>query len=108
MRRAVMEPGGTGGLARIPGIQVAGKTGTAQNPHGPDHAWFVGFAPFDHPRIAIAVLVENAGYGGAFAAPIAGKCMERYLNRHPSPGSSTGVGDMLVTEARGRTAPEGR
>jgi penicillin-binding protein 2 len=108
MRRAVMEPGGTGGLARIPGIQVAGKTGTAQNPHGPDHAWFVGFAPFDHPRIAMAVLVENAGYGGAFAAPIAGKCMERYLNRHPSPGSSTGVGDMLVTEARGRTAPEGR
>ncbi|MRR12419.1 penicillin-binding protein 2, partial [bacterium] len=106
MRRAVMEPGGTGGLARIPGIQVAGKTGTAQNPHGPDHAWFVGFAPFDHPRIAMAVLVENAGYGGAFAAPIAGKCMERYLNRHPSPGSSTGVGDMLVTEARGRTAPE--
>ncbi|MBP1654817.1 MAG: penicillin-binding protein 2, partial [Bacteroidetes bacterium] len=108
MRRAVMEPGGTGGLARIPGIQVAGKTGTAQNPHGPDHAWFVGFAPFDHPRIAMAVLVENAGYGGAFAAPIAGKCMERYLSRHASPASPAGVGDMLVTEARGGTAPEGR
>jgi penicillin-binding protein 2 len=79
MRRVVMETGGTGGLARIPGVQVAGKTGTAQNPHGPDHAWFVGFAPFDHPVIAIAVLVENAGYGGSYAAPIAGKCMARYM-----------------------------
>jgi penicillin-binding protein 2 len=79
MRRAVELPGGTGGMARIKGIQVAGKTGTAQNPHGPDHAWFVGFAPFDDPRIAICVLVENAGFGGSHAAPVAGKCMERYL-----------------------------
>lgn len=79
MRRAVQLPGGTGGMARIPGMEVAGKTGTAQNPHGPDHAWFVGFAPFDEPRIAICVLVENAGFGGSHAAPIAGKCMERYL-----------------------------
>jgi len=79
MRRVVMETGGTGGMARIPGVQVAGKTGTAQNPHGPDHAWFVGFAPFDNPVIAICVLVENIGYGGSFAAPIAGKCMERYM-----------------------------
>jgi penicillin-binding protein 2 len=79
MRRVVMETGGTGGAAKITGIPSAGKTGTAQNPHGPDHAWFIGFAPFDHPVIAIAVLVENAGFGGAFAAPIAGKCMERYM-----------------------------
>jgi penicillin-binding protein 2 len=79
MRRVVEEPGGTGGLARIEGIQSAGKTGTAQNPHGKDHAWYVGFAPFEHPRIAIAVLLENAGYGGTQAAPIAGLCMERYL-----------------------------
>jgi len=79
MRRVVMEPGGTGAMARVPGVKVAGKTGTAQNPHGPDHAWFVGFAPFDDPVIAIAVLVENVGFGGSFAAPIAGKCMERYM-----------------------------
>jgi penicillin-binding protein 2 len=79
MRRAVMEPGGTGGLARVKDVEIAGKTGTAQNPHGKDHAWFVGFAPFDHPRIAIAVLVENAGFGGSFAAPIAGQCIEQYL-----------------------------
>jgi penicillin-binding protein 2 len=79
MRRAVEEPGGTGGLARVRGVVVAGKTGTAQNPHGSDHAWFVGFAPFDAPRIAIAVIVENAGFGGTAAAPIAGICIERYL-----------------------------
>jgi penicillin-binding protein 2 len=79
MRRVVMEPGGTASLARIRDTEVAGKTGTAENPHGKDHSWFVGFAPFDEPRIAIAVMVENSGYGGSFAAPIAGICMEQYL-----------------------------
>ena len=79
MRRVVMEPGGTGGSARIPGIVAAGKTGTAENPHGKAHSWFIGFAPFDSPKIAICVLVENVGYGGSFAAPIAGLCMEKYL-----------------------------
>jgi penicillin-binding protein 2 len=81
MRRVVQETGGTGGMARIPGMESGGKTGTAQNPHGEDHAWYVGFAPYDNPRIAMAVLVENAGFGGSFAAPVAGKCMERYLRR---------------------------
>jgi penicillin-binding protein 2 len=80
MRRAVEAPGGTGGLAKVKGIEVAGKTGTAQNTHGPDHAWFVGFAPYDNPQIAIAVLIENAGFGGSHAAPVAGMCIERYLN----------------------------
>jgi penicillin-binding protein 2 len=79
MRRVVQEPGGTGGLARIRGVQSAGKTGTAQNPHGEDHAWFVGFAPFEEPGIALAVLVENAGFGGSAAAPLAAKVMEHYL-----------------------------
>lgn len=80
MRRAVEAPGGTGSLARVKGTVVAGKTGTAQNPHDrPDHAWFVGFAPFDQPRIAVAVLIENAGFGGSHAAPVAGMCIERYL-----------------------------
>ena len=91
MRRVVEAPGGTGGAARIPGIMSGGKTGTAQNPHGADHAWYIGFAPFDHPKIAIAVLLENAGMGGVKAAPIAGKVMQRYLlgdmpvrvNSHP-------------------------
>jgi penicillin-binding protein 2 len=79
MRRVVEEPGGTGGMARIPGIVSGGKTGTAENPHGEDHAWYIGFAPFDHPKIAIAVMLENAGFGATKAAPVAGKIMEKYL-----------------------------
>jgi penicillin-binding protein 2 len=79
MMRVVEMPGGTGGMARIPGIISGGKTGTAQNPHGADHAWYIGFAPFDHPKIAIAVLLENSGTGGAKAAPIAGKMMQKYI-----------------------------
>lgn len=79
MHRAVMAPGGTGAAARVPGIEVAGKTGTAQNPHGKSHAWFIGFAPYDDPKIAVCVMVENVGYGGSFAAPIAGFCMEQFL-----------------------------
>jgi len=59
--------------------KMAGKTGTAQNPHGKDHALFVGFAPFDNPQIAVAVIVENVGFGSTYAAPIAVKIMERYL-----------------------------
>lgn len=77
MRRVVQEPGGTASLARVKGIEAAGKTGTSQNPHGKDHSWFVGFAPFENPTIAVAVLVENVGYGGSFAAPIAGLCFEQ-------------------------------
>ncbi len=80
MYRCVNEPGGTGQAAKVKGIAVCGKTGTAQTPHGKkDHAWFIGFAPRENPKIAICVLVENAGYGGAFAAPIAGLCIEQYL-----------------------------
>ncbi len=79
MRGVVEKPGGTGGLARVKGIESAGKTGTAQNPHGKSHAWYIGFAPFENPRIAIVVMIENVGYGGSFAAPIAGMCIEHYL-----------------------------
>jgi penicillin-binding protein 2 len=79
MRRCVQVTGGTGMAAGIPGIESAGKTGTAENPHGGDHSWFVGFAPFENPQIAIAVLVENVGFGASYAAPIAGLVNERYL-----------------------------
>jgi penicillin-binding protein 2 len=81
MQRVVHAPGGTGSLARIPGVISGGKTGTAENPHGKDHAWYIGFAPYDHPRIAVAVLLENSGYGGVKAAPLAGLIMEKYLFR---------------------------
>ena len=71
--------GGTGWLGRVPGIDMAGKTGTAQNPHGEPHAWFMAFAPYESPEVAISVIVENAGGGGAIAAPIARKFLEKYF-----------------------------
>jgi len=80
MRGAVNEPGGTARRARINDeIIVAGKTGTAQNPHGEDHSVFMAYAPHDNPKIAIAVFIENAGFGGTWAAPIASLMMEKYL-----------------------------
>jgi len=79
MRRVVNEPGGTGKNARLKDITVCGKTGTAENPHGQDHAVFVCFAPMENPRIAMAVYVENSGSGGTWAAPIASLLMEQYL-----------------------------
>jgi len=71
--------GGTGWRAKVPNIDMAGKTGSAQNPHGDSHAWFMGFAPYEFPQIAIAVLVENGGGGGAVAAPIARQFLEMYF-----------------------------
>ncbi len=101
LRGVVNEPHGTGGASAVKGIQVAGKTGTAQVVHMErnfrrgdtqrlpfqfrDHAWFAAYAPFEDPRIAVAVLVEHGGYGGAAAAPIAKKVIEKYLGV-PSPG----------------------
>ena len=70
---------GTARKAEIAGIDVCGKTGTVQNPHGKDHSVFIAFAPMDNPKIAIAVIVENAGYGGTWAAPIASLMIEKYL-----------------------------
>jgi penicillin-binding protein 2 len=70
---------GTGGRSRVPGLRVAGKTGTAQNPHGEDHALFIAYAPVEEPRIAIAVIVENSGHGGSVAAPIAQRAIASYL-----------------------------
>jgi penicillin-binding protein 2 len=70
---------GTARRAQIKGVRVCGKTGTAQNPHGEDHSVFLAFAPRDNPQIAIAVYVENAGFGGTWAAPIASLMMEKYL-----------------------------
>lgn len=84
----VVHGNGTGYAARIGGIQVAGKTGTSQNPHGRDHAWFVGFAPYKDPKIAVAVIIENGGYGGDAAAPVASAVIRRYLQGGASPQSA--------------------
>jgi penicillin-binding protein 2 len=79
MRAVVESDEGTAKLARVPGYEVAGKTGTSQNPHGDDHAWFVCYAPYDEPEVAVCVMVENAGHGGAVAAPIAGQILRYYF-----------------------------
>ncbi|MDO9340566.1 MAG: penicillin-binding protein 2 [Bacteroidales bacterium] len=71
--------GKTAGIAALKDIIVCGKTGTAQNPHGKDHSVFVAFAPKDDPKIAIIVVIENAGFGATFAAPIASLMIEKYL-----------------------------
>jgi len=75
----------TAGLASIPGLQIAGKTGTSQNVHGDDHSVFYAFAPIENPKIAIAVYVENAGWGAAHAAPIASLMIEKYINDQIAP-----------------------
>lgn len=75
----VVNGSGTATRIRMKDITIAGKTGTAQNPHGKDHAFFIGFAPFENPQIALAVVVENAGFGATWAAPIAQKMFQAYL-----------------------------
>ncbi|MBL4624100.1 MAG: penicillin-binding protein 2 [Flavobacteriales bacterium] len=79
MRRVVEEDHGTARRARIDNIEVCGKTGTVQNPHGEDHSVFMAFAPKVNPQISIIVYVENSGFGGTWAAPIASLMMEQYL-----------------------------
>ena len=78
MRMAVL--GGTCTRANIPGLDVCGKTGTAQNPRGADNSVFICFAPMDDPKIAIAAYVENGGFGATYAAPMASLMVEKYLN----------------------------
>lgn len=77
MARAV--EGGTAGALKIEGIPYCAKTGTAQNPHGKDHSVFVCFAPIENPKIAVGILIENAGFGATWAGPIARLMVEKYL-----------------------------
>jgi penicillin-binding protein 2 len=79
MQWVVEKPGGTARRARTEGIEVCGKTGTAENPHGKDHSVFIAFAPKDDPKIAITVYVENSGFGGTWAAPISSLLIEKHL-----------------------------
>ena len=71
--------GGTASIAAVKGLDICGKTGTAQNPHGDDHSVFICFAPKDNPKIAVAAYVENGGFGATWAAPIASLLTEMYL-----------------------------
>lgn len=81
MNDVVDAPHGTAHWVRIQDLPICGKTGTVENPHGKDHSTFIAFAPKDDPRIAIAVVVENAGYGSTWAAPIASLMIEKYIRK---------------------------
>jgi penicillin-binding protein 2 len=78
--------GGTASVAAVPGLDICGKTGTAQNPHGDDHSVFICFAPRENPKIAVAAYVENGGFGATWAAPIASLLTEKYLTGEISEG----------------------
>lgn len=88
---------GTSTSAQIRDISVCGKTGTSQNPHGKDHSVFYAFAPRENPQIAIAVFIENGGWGGSYAAPIASLIIEKYLKGAIDPGRTWLEDRMLQT-----------
>ena len=81
MKSVVAGEEGTARNCKIPDYEICGKTGTAQNPHGEDHSIFIAFAPKENPKIAIAVYVENGGWGSTWAAPIASLMIEKYLKK---------------------------
>ena len=81
--------------ANLPDIEVCGKTGTAENPHGKDHSIFMGFAPYNKPKVAIAVFVENAGFGATYAVPIGRLMIEKYLRGKILPESQA-IEDYIV------------
>ena len=83
MRSAVVA--GTCRGAALPNIAVCGKTGTSQNPHGKDHSVFMGFAPYEHPQVAISVLVENSGFGATYAVPIAKLMLQKFFSGEIAP-----------------------
>lgn len=81
--------------ANLPDIEVCGKTGTAENPHGKDHSIFMGFAPYKNAKVAIAVFVENAGFGATYAVPIGRLMLEKYLKRE-IPESDKPLEEMIM------------
>ena len=98
LHAVVANPRGSGRKAFLEDISVAGKTGTAQNAHGEDHAWFTAFAPVENPKIALTVLVENAGQGGAVAAPLARKILDTFFRIQPTEVAPRVVAARLESE----------
>lgn len=101
MRMAVL--GGTCRTANLPGIEVCGKTGTAQNPHGRDHSAFIGFAPYHNPRIAVCAYIENAGFGATYGVPIGSLVMEKFLNDSISPARKDLERRMMTSSVTGHS-----
>lgn len=88
--------GGTASIAAVEGLEICGKTGTAQNPHGDDHSVFICFAPRENPKIAVAAYVENGGFGASYAAPIASLLTEKYLNGKISGNDRKGLEKRMM------------
>ena len=103
---AMATAGGTARGAVIDSMVVCGKTGTAENPHGDDHSIFMAFAPKDNPRIAIAIYIENGGFGARYAVPIGGLIMEKYLKGKIAPWKKTIEERMLNADLINPKEPE--
>lgn len=88
--------GGTASIAAVEGLEICGKTGTAQNPHGDDHSVFICFAPRENPKIAVAAYIENGGFGASYAAPIASLLTEKYLNGKISGNERKGLEKRMM------------
>jgi len=81
LRLVVEGQDGTAKMLRNPDYSIGGKTGTAQNPHGENHSWFVGVAPLENPEIVVCAIVENAGHGSEVAAPVVGRVIKAYMEK---------------------------
>ena len=88
--------GGTASIAAVEGLEICGKTGTAQNSHGDDHSVFICFAPRENPKIAVAAYIENGGFGASYAAPIASLLTEKYLNGKISGNDRKGLEKRMM------------
>jgi penicillin-binding protein 2 len=91
----VTKGGGTAAGTGVGDIEICAKTGTAQNPHGKDHSLYIAFAPRVNPKIAIAVIIENGGFGATWAAPIANLLIEKYLKPNEAP-ANPGMRDRML------------
>ncbi|MGP8215074.1 MAG: penicillin-binding protein 2 [Bacteroidia bacterium] len=102
---------GTAAASKIPGVIMCGKTGTAQNPNGRDNSLFIAFAPMDHPKIAICVVIERGGWGAEWAAPLASLMVEKYLTdtiKRPDVEKRIMEGDLLHYLVEEKTAPKNK
>jgi len=104
MLNVVEDPSGTAAWTRLSWLKVAGKTGTAQNSHGDHHSWYMAYAPADDPKIALAIMVENAGHGGEVSAPIARDFLAEYFRpsrlNPPPPTARVGSGATPADSTR--------
>jgi penicillin-binding protein 2 len=107
MEKVISSENGTGKKARISGVRVAGKTGTSENPHGDNHAWFTAFAPAENPKVSVIVMVENGGEGGVISAPMAKRVMEQAIGidvtpwQTPTPVAPQGTPSLKPTPVMG-------